>query len=138
SAAARDSFAIIKTRADAPPASALAWRTPMSKRNDNAIARRNFLKGATLASAAALAPPTAANALPSAPKANLKAAVPGPRQMAVETQPVEGSGESELERRRLHGRRVPDARHRLPLDELRIELPRPARSRRQSRQQHQA
>ena len=59
----------------------------MSKRNDNAIARRNFLKGATLASAAALAPPTAANALPSAPKANLKAAVPGPRQMAVETQP---------------------------------------------------
>jgi acetolactate synthase I/II/III large subunit len=59
----------------------------MSKRNDNAIARRNFLKGATLASAAALAPPTAANALPSAPKANLKAAVPGPMQMAVETQP---------------------------------------------------
>ena len=59
----------------------------MSKRNDNAIARRNFLKGATLAGAAALAPPTAANALPSAPKANLKAAVPGPRQMAVETQP---------------------------------------------------
>jgi len=59
----------------------------MSKRNDNAIARRNFLKGATLASAAALAPPTAANASPSAPKANLKAAVPGPRQMAVETQP---------------------------------------------------
>jgi acetolactate synthase-1/2/3 large subunit len=57
----------------------------MSKRNDNAIARRNFLKGATLAGAAALAPPTAANALPSAP--NLKAAVPGPRQMAVETQP---------------------------------------------------
>jgi acetolactate synthase I/II/III large subunit len=59
----------------------------MSKRNDNAIARRNFLKGATLAGAAALAPPTAANALPSTPKANLKAAVPGPRQMAVETQP---------------------------------------------------
>jgi acetolactate synthase I/II/III large subunit len=60
---------------------------PMSKRNDNAIARRNFLKGATLAGAAALAPPTAADALPTAPKANLKAAVPGPRQMAVETQP---------------------------------------------------
>jgi acetolactate synthase-1/2/3 large subunit len=60
---------------------------PMSKRNDNAIARRNFLKGATLAGAAALAPPTAADALPSAPKAKLKAAVPGPRQMAVETQP---------------------------------------------------
>jgi acetolactate synthase-1/2/3 large subunit len=60
---------------------------PMSKRNDNAIARRNFLKGATLAGAAVLAPPTAGNALPSAPKANLKAAAPGPRQMVVETQP---------------------------------------------------
>jgi acetolactate synthase I/II/III large subunit len=59
----------------------------MSKHNDNVIARRNFLKGATLAGAAALAPPTAANAVPSAPKANLKAAVPGPRQMAAETQP---------------------------------------------------
>jgi acetolactate synthase I/II/III large subunit len=58
----------------------------MSKRSGNAIPRRNFLKGATLAGAAALAPP-AASALPVAPKANLKAAVPGPRQMAVETQP---------------------------------------------------
>jgi acetolactate synthase I/II/III large subunit len=58
----------------------------MSKRSGNAIPRRNFLKGATLAGAAALAPP-AASALPVAPKANFKAAVPGPRQMAVETQP---------------------------------------------------
>ena len=58
----------------------------MSKRSD--IARRNFLKGATLAGAAALAAPPAAKALPAAPKgSNLKAAVPGPRQMAVETQP---------------------------------------------------
>jgi acetolactate synthase-1/2/3 large subunit len=58
----------------------------MSKRSDNAIARRNFLKGATLAGAAALTPP-AANALPAAPKAALKAAVPGPKQVAMETQP---------------------------------------------------
>src|SRR5262245_55414693 len=52
-----------------------------------AIARRNFLKGATLAGAAALTPPVTADALPVAPKANLKAAVPGPLQMALETQP---------------------------------------------------
>jgi len=58
----------------------------MSKRSDNAIARRNFLKGATLAGAAALTPP-AANALPAAPDAARKAAVPGPRQVAMETQP---------------------------------------------------
>ena len=60
-----------------------------SKSRDSslAIGRRNFLKGATLAGAAALTPPVAANALPAAPKANLKAAVPGPKQMAVETQP---------------------------------------------------
>jgi acetolactate synthase-1/2/3 large subunit len=57
----------------------------MSKR-DNAIARRNFLKGATLAGAAALTPP-AANALPAAPDAARKAAEPGPRQVAMETQP---------------------------------------------------
>ena len=59
----------------------------MPKRSDNAIARRHFLKGATLAGAAALAPPVAANALPAAAKANLKAAAPGPRQLAAETQP---------------------------------------------------
>jgi acetolactate synthase I/II/III large subunit len=57
----------------------------MSKRSDNAIARRNFLKGATLAGAAALTPP-AASALPAAPDAARKAAVPGPRQVAMETQ----------------------------------------------------
>jgi len=67
-------------------------RKPMSKPNmpqesSPAIGRRNFLKGATLASAAALTPPVAANALPAAPKANLKAEAPGPRQIAVETQP---------------------------------------------------
>jgi acetolactate synthase I/II/III large subunit len=58
----------------------------MSKRSDNAIARRNFLKGATLAGAAAFTP-AAANALPAAPKPALKAAVPGPKQVAMETQP---------------------------------------------------
>jgi acetolactate synthase-1/2/3 large subunit len=61
----------------------------MSKRRDDspAIARRNFLKGATLAGAAALGQPVAANALPASPQEKLKAAAPGPRQMALETQP---------------------------------------------------
>src|SRR5271166_4311841 len=48
--------------------------------------RRNFLKGAGLVGAAALTP-TAATAQVSAPKPNLKAAVPGPKQIAVETLP---------------------------------------------------
>jgi acetolactate synthase-1/2/3 large subunit len=51
------------------------------------IGRRNFLKGASLAGAAVLTPPVTADALPAAPKSALKAAVPGPRQIAVETQP---------------------------------------------------
>ena len=46
--------------------------------------RRNFLKGAGLVGAAALTP-VAATAQVAAPRANLKAAVPGPRQIAVET-----------------------------------------------------
>src|SRR5499427_402782 len=59
----------------------------MSKRRNDppAVGRRNFLKGATLASAVAFAPPVTANAVPAAPK--LKAAAPGPRQIALETQP---------------------------------------------------
>jgi acetolactate synthase-1/2/3 large subunit len=59
-----------------------------SKRHDDspAIGRRSFLKGATLAGAAAFTP-TAANAVPAAPQGRPKAAVPGPRQMALETQP---------------------------------------------------
>ena len=48
--------------------------------------RRNFLKGAGLVSAAALTPLTA-GAQVSAPKQNLKAPVPGPTQIAVETLP---------------------------------------------------
>jgi len=61
----------------------------MLKRADNppAIGRRNFLKSASLVGAAALTPGAAAQALPTAAKANLKAAAPGPKQMAAETQP---------------------------------------------------
>jgi len=60
-------------------------RRTQSKRTDDSptIPRRNFLKGATLAGAAALGSPVPANALSSAPKANLKAAAPGPRQIAA-------------------------------------------------------
>jgi acetolactate synthase I/II/III large subunit len=50
------------------------------------VARRNFLKGASLVGAAALTP-VAAKAQVAAPRPNLKAAVPGPKQIAVETQP---------------------------------------------------
>src|SRR6266567_2853955 len=66
---------------------AIARRPPM-KRRSNApdVARRNFLKGASLAGAAALAAPTAANAIP-APQPKLKAALPGPLQIAADTQP---------------------------------------------------
>src|SRR5882672_3497610 len=63
----------------------------MSKRSESddspAIGRRNFLKGATLAGAAALGQPVAAKAAPMAPEPRLKAAVPGPKQIAAETQP---------------------------------------------------
>jgi acetolactate synthase-1/2/3 large subunit len=48
--------------------------------------RRNFLKGAGLVSAAALTP-ISASAQVSAPKQKLKASVPGPTQIAVETLP---------------------------------------------------
>ena len=51
------------------------------------LPRRNFLKGATLAGAAALAAPSAAGALPAAPQEKLKAALPGPLQIAADTQP---------------------------------------------------
>jgi hypothetical protein len=56
----------------------------MSKRSPD-VARRNFLKGASLVGAAALTP-SAATAQVAAPKPDLKAAVPGPRQIAAETQ----------------------------------------------------
>ena len=61
----------------------------MSKRrNSPKSSRRNFLKGAGLAgAAAALTPPVAANALPAAQLERAKAAVPGPRQIAAETMP---------------------------------------------------
>src|SRR5215468_10787705 len=61
----------------------------MPKRSNSPDAgRRNFLKGATLAGAAALATPVAASTQASdLPKGNSKAAVPGPRLAAAETIP---------------------------------------------------
>ena len=61
----------------------------MPKRNSSPdTARRAFLKGATLAGAAALTTPVAANMpVSDAPRAKVKAAVPGPRLAAVETMP---------------------------------------------------
>jgi acetolactate synthase-1/2/3 large subunit len=56
------------------------------RRQSSASSRRSFLKGAGLAgAAAAVAPPVAANAAPAAPQPELKAALPGPTQTAVET-----------------------------------------------------
>src|SRR3974377_366130 len=65
------------------------WRVTMPKRkNSPDTARRAFLKGATLAGAAALTTPVAANMpVSDAPRANVKAAAPGPRLAAVETMP---------------------------------------------------
>src|ERR1700722_19284040 len=66
---------------------ATARREPMPKRrNSPDVARRNFLKGASLVGAAALTP-VAATAQVAAPKPDLKALPPGPRQVAIETQP---------------------------------------------------
>jgi acetolactate synthase-1/2/3 large subunit len=57
----------------------------MSKRRQSAdSSRRNFLKGASLVGAAAAVSPGAASAAPAAPEP-LKAAVPGPLQVAAET-----------------------------------------------------
>src|SRR6201991_4900950 len=58
-----------------------------SRRNDSPpLGRRNFLKGAGLVGAAALTP-AAARAQGAAPKAKLKAAVPGPLQTAADAHP---------------------------------------------------
>src|SRR5262249_27343853 len=87
------------------------WRSPMkskekskdSKRHDDspAIARRSFLKGATLAGAAAVTPTAAANAVPAAPQGRPQAAVPRPRQMALETPtPSNDPGNQTTSRRR--------------------------------------
>ena len=56
------------------------------RRNEPNSHRRNFLKGAGLAGAAALSP-MAAGAQVSAPKQDLKAPAPGSRQIAAETLP---------------------------------------------------
>jgi acetolactate synthase I/II/III large subunit len=57
-----------------------------NRRKSSDSNRRNFLKGAGLVSAAALTP-IAASAQVSTPKQKLKASVPGPTQIAVETLP---------------------------------------------------
>jgi acetolactate synthase-1/2/3 large subunit len=64
----------------------------MSKRRPLAGAsRRNFLKGAGLAgAAAAVAPPVAANAMPAAALDKAKASLPGPMQVAAENLPPSG------------------------------------------------
>ena len=49
--------------------------------------RRRFLKGATLAGAAAMATPVTATAQVAAPRPDLKAVAPGPIQTALETSP---------------------------------------------------
>src|SRR5215471_11468540 len=57
----------------------------MSKRRSADSSRRNFLKSAGLAgAAAAMVPPATANLVPAAPQTR-KAAIPGPRQVAAET-----------------------------------------------------
>ncbi len=60
----------------------------MPKRNSSTdTGRRNFLKGATFAGAAALATPVSAktSSITETPRTNAKAAAPGPRLAAVET-----------------------------------------------------
>jgi acetolactate synthase-1/2/3 large subunit len=63
----------------------------MSKRRQSPqSSRRSFLKGATLVGAATLTSPAGAQAQSAAPHADMKpakAALPGPKQMAVETMP---------------------------------------------------
>src|SRR5580693_6260060 len=56
------------------------------RRQSPGASRRNFLKGAGLVgAAAAVTAPVAANAMPAEPAEKLKAALPGPRQVAAET-----------------------------------------------------
>jgi acetolactate synthase I/II/III large subunit len=56
------------------------------RRNTSDSSRRTFLKGAGLVgAAAAVTPPVVANAMPVEAPEKLKAAVPGPRQVAAET-----------------------------------------------------
>jgi acetolactate synthase I/II/III large subunit len=58
------------------------------RRHPSQASRRNFLKGAGLmGAAAAVTPPVAANAMPAVAPEKLKAALPGPWQIAAETMP---------------------------------------------------
>ena len=100
----------------------------MSKRRSSTdVGRRNFLKGASLAAGAAALAPAAARAQAIAPAPDLKAAVPGPLQIAAELHPPTPSSVTQSTS---GGDFMVDvlqgARHRLPRDELRLELPRPA------------
>ncbi|MCC6776371.1 MAG: twin-arginine translocation signal domain-containing protein [Hyphomicrobiales bacterium] len=61
--------------------------TPKCGRSAPSIARRSFLKGASLAGAAVLTPPVTADALPAVPPVKPKASAPGPLQIALDTQP---------------------------------------------------
>src|SRR5215469_12290124 len=65
----------------------LGGRPMPKRRNSPDVARRNFLKGAGLAGAAALTPAAAKAQVAAAPKQRLRVDVPGPKQVALETQP---------------------------------------------------
>src|SRR5260221_14639169 len=95
------------------------WRKAMSKRRPLPDPdRRTFLKGATLAGAAAVTPPVAAAAQVAAPRANLKAAAPGPIQTALETSPPEKDPQTQTPGRRhfmVDGLKTLDI-HYLPLN----------------------
>jgi hypothetical protein len=90
------------------------------RKNSPDVARRSFRKGASLVGAAALTP-GAAKAQVAAPRANPKAAVAGPKQIAADALPPRaGPGDADIGRRGLHGRCAQDARFRLSGDDLRF------------------
>jgi hypothetical protein len=103
------------------------WENNMSKRRPSPDPdRRRFLKGATLAGAAALTPPVATDAqvIAPAPVAAMKAVPPGPIQIAVETLPPELDPVTQTSS---GGDFMVDVFKTLDIDyQLRLELPRPA------------
>ncbi|NEU98676.1 twin-arginine translocation signal domain-containing protein [Bradyrhizobium uaiense] len=114
-----------------------------SSRRDGApdSSRRNFLKGATIAGAAALGTPAAANTAMSAfPEQRSKAALPGPRLAAADAMPPPADPVNH--QTSSGGDFMVDVLKtldiELPRDELRLELPRAARGRHQSWRQQEA
>ena len=112
------------------------------RRQQPDASRRNFLKGAGLvgaAAAAAVTPPVAANAMPAVPAEKLKAALPGPRQVAAETMPP---ANDPVNQSTSGGDFMIDVLKTLGIEymatNLRLELPRPARVDDQLRRQQQA